>query len=207
MSLRNELRGPRQNLKDWYKYMRKAARAIHKSNPNVLVVISGLNYATDLQFLRNKSMNIRFGKKMVYETHLYSWSEVGKLNSKEFWTNQPLNTICANSIRGLDQRAGFLTTGENAVPLIMSEFGFDQTGSSVEDNRFLTCLQSYLVGKDLDWGLWAFNGGYYVRDDKVELDETFGVVDATWHKLRDPNFADKFQLLQRMNQGEHSYYE
>ncbi|PNX56065.1 endoglucanase e1, partial [Trifolium pratense] len=113
---------------------------------------------------------------MVFETHLYSWSGIGTLKLKEIWSKQPLNRICANSIRGLDQRAGFLTTGVNAVPLIMTEFGFDQTGSTVEDNS------------------------YYVREDKVQLDETFGLVDATWHKLRYPNFTDKFQLLQRKNQ-------
>lgn len=202
MSLRNELHGPRQNLKDWYKYMSQAALSIHKANPNVLVVISGLIYDTELQFLRNKPLNIDIGKKMVYETHLYSFSGIGTLKLRDIWTKQPLNRICANTVRGLDQRAGFLTIGENAVPLIISEFGFDQTGSSVEDNRFLTCLQTYLVGRDLDWGLWAFHGSYYVREDKVQLDESFGVLDATWHNLRYPNFTDKFQLLQRMNQGE-----
>ncbi|XP_024640787.1 glycosyl hydrolase 5 family protein [Medicago truncatula] len=172
MSLRNELRGPRQNLRDWYKYMSHAALVIHKTNPNVLVVISGLNYDTELQFLRNNPLKIDLGEKMVYEAHLYSWSGIGTLKLKEFWSKQPLNRICAENIEGLDQSAGFLTSGKNAVPLIITEFGFDQTGSSVEDNR----------------------------EDKLQLDESFGVVDATWHKLRYPNFADKFQLLQRKNQ-------
>ncbi|PNX94957.1 endoglucanase e1, partial [Trifolium pratense] len=196
MSLRNELRGPRQNVNDWYNYMSQAALAIHKSNPNVLVVISGLNYDTELQFLRNKPLNIDLGKKMVYETHLYSWS----VGLKDVWIKQPLNRVCANSISTLNERAGFLITGENAVPLIMTEFGFDETGSSVADDRFLTCLQTYLVGNDLDWGLWAFQGGYYVNVDKVPVNETFGVLDDTWLKLRYPNFTNKFQLLQRKNQ-------
>jgi hypothetical protein len=207
MSLRNELHGPRQNLKDWYKYMSQGALAIHEANPKVLVVISGLNYDTELQFLRHKPMDIDLGRKMVFESHLYSWSGIGTLKLKEIWSKQPLNRICANNIKALDQRVGFLTIGENesAFPLIFTEFGFDQTGSTVEDNRFLTCLQTYLVGRDLDWGLWAFHGSYYFREDKVQLDETFGVLDATWHKLRYPNFTDKFQLLQRKNQGEHFF--
>lgn len=202
MSLRNELHGPRQNLGDWYRYMSEGALAVHKANPNVLVVISGLNYDTELQFLRNKPLKINLGKKMVFETHLYSWSGIGTLKLKGIWTKQPLNRVCANNIKALEQRAGFLTTGKNAAPLMFTEFGFDQTGSSVEDKRFLACLQTYLVGRDLDWGLWAFHGSYYVREDKVQLDETFGVMDATWHNLRYPNFTDKFQLLQRKNQGE-----
>ncbi|PNX97645.1 hydrolyzing O-glycosyl compounds hydrolase [Trifolium pratense] len=64
MSLRNELHGPRQNLKDWYKYMSQAALAIHKVNPNVLVVISGLNYDTELQFLRNKPLKLDFHRQV-----------------------------------------------------------------------------------------------------------------------------------------------
>jgi len=51
----------------------------------------------------------------------------------------------------------------------------------------------------MDWGLWAFQGSYYVRNDKVQL----GVMDDTWHHLRKPNFTDKFQLLQRKNHGKH----
>lgn len=199
MSLRNELHGPRQNLRDWYRYMNQGALAIHKANPNVLVVISGLNYDTELQFLKSKPLKIGLGKKMVFETHLYSWSGIGTLKLKQIWTKQPLNRICANSIKGIDHRAGFLTAGKNASPLIFTEFGFDETGSSVEDNRFLTCLQTYLVGRDMDWGLWAFQGSYYVRNDKVQL----GVMDDTWHHLRKPNFTDKFQLLQRKNHGKH----
>ncbi|MED6191393.1 hypothetical protein PIB30_116012, partial [Stylosanthes scabra] len=49
----------------------------------------------------------------------------------------------------------------------------------------------------MDWGLWAFQGGYYVRDDdNVQVEETFGVMNSDWNHLRYPNFTDKFQLLQ-----------
>ncbi|CAJ1947459.1 unnamed protein product [Sphenostylis stenocarpa] len=126
MSLRNELHGPRQNLYDWYRYMSKAAVSIHKTNPNVLVVISGLNYDTELQFLKSKPLKIDLGKKMVFETHLYSWSGIGTLKLREIWTKQPVNRICADNIKGIEDRAGFLTTGKNAVPLIFTEFGFNE---------------------------------------------------------------------------------
>ncbi|KAK2664175.1 hypothetical protein Ddye_002749 [Dipteronia dyeriana] len=52
MSLRNELRGSRQNEQDWYRYIVKGARMVHKANPDVLVIVSGLNWGTDLSFLR-----------------------------------------------------------------------------------------------------------------------------------------------------------
>ncbi|KAK4266799.1 hypothetical protein QN277_023673 [Acacia crassicarpa] len=200
MSLRNELHGPRQYVAGWYTYMSQGAKAIHKANPNVVVVVSGLNYDTELQFLKKKPLNLDLGKKLVFETHLYSWSGIGTLKLKDIWTKQPLNRICARTIRGIDYRAGFLTLGNNSFPLIFTEFGFDQQGSTEADNKFLTCLQTYLVGRDMDWGLWALQGGYYLREDQVQLEETFGVMDASWQNLRFPNFTQMFQLLQRKNQ-------
>ncbi|XP_054778448.1 glycosyl hydrolase 5 family protein-like [Prosopis cineraria] len=159
MSLRNELHGPRQNQGDWYKYMSHAARAIHKANPQVLVVISGLNYDTELQFLRKKALNL-----------------------------------------DIDYRAGFVTTGENAVPLIFTEFGFDQTGGSEEDLKFLTCIQTYLAGRDMDWALWTLQGSYYMREERVDVEDTFGVLDSSWNQLKNPNLTQMLQLLQRTNQ-------
>ncbi|XP_054778445.1 glycosyl hydrolase 5 family protein-like [Prosopis cineraria] len=200
MSLRNELHGPRQNQGDWYKYMSHAARAIHKANPQVLVVISGLNYDTELQFLRKKALNLDIGKKLVFETHLYSWSGIGTLKLDGIWTKQPLNRICAQSAKGIDYRAGFVTTGENAVPLIFTEFGFDQTGGSEEDLKFLTCIQTYLAGRDMDWGLWTLQGSYYMREERVDVEDTFGVLDSSWNQLKNPNLTQVLQLLQRTNQ-------
>lgn len=201
MSLRNELHGPRQYVGDWYTYMSQGANAIHKANPNVLVVVSGMNYDTELQFLKKKPLNIDLGNKLVFETHLYSWSGIGTLKLQDIWTKQPLNRICARTISGIIYRAGFLTLGKNAFPLIFTEFGLDQQGSSEADNKFLTCLQTYLVGRDMDWGIWALQGVYYLRQDKVQLDDTFGVMDPSWQHLRSPDFTQTFQLLQRKNQG------
>ncbi|KAI3730897.1 hypothetical protein L1987_62077 [Smallanthus sonchifolius] len=75
MSLRNELRGRRQNLKTWYKYMQKGAERVHATNPNVLVIISGLNYDLDLSFLRTNPLSLSFSNKLVLEIHWYGFSD------------------------------------------------------------------------------------------------------------------------------------
>ncbi|GFY91465.1 cellulase (glycosyl hydrolase family 5) protein [Actinidia rufa] len=51
MSLRNELRGNKQNVNDWYRYMQKGAEAVHAANPDVLIIVSGLSYDRDFSFL------------------------------------------------------------------------------------------------------------------------------------------------------------
>ncbi|CAA6668047.1 unnamed protein product [Spirodela intermedia] len=64
MSLRNELRGPRQN-------------AVHAANPNALVILSGLSFSTDLSFLRRRQLDdLPFARrKLVFEFHWYAFSD------------------------------------------------------------------------------------------------------------------------------------
>lgn len=50
MSLRNEFRGLKQNIKDWYKYMREGVEVVYFVNLNIFVIVFGLNYEIDLFF-------------------------------------------------------------------------------------------------------------------------------------------------------------
>lgn len=204
MSLRNEPHGARQNVKDWRKFMSQGAMAVHKANPQVVVVISGLNYDTELQFLRHHPLKLDIGNKLAFETHLYSWSGIGTLKLQAIWSQQPLNRICSETVQGIDYRSGFVTNGDNAVPLLFTEFGFDQTGGlSPGEAKFITCLQTYLAAKDLDWGLWALQGSYYAREDQKQTDasENFGVLDQSWSQVKNPSLTQMLQLLQRTNIG------
>ncbi|KAJ4973140.1 hypothetical protein NE237_006314 [Protea cynaroides] len=75
ISLRNELRGPKQNTKDWYRYMQKGAEIVHAANPDVLVILSGFNFDTDFTFLFEQPVNLTFNGKVVMEVHWYSFSD------------------------------------------------------------------------------------------------------------------------------------
>lgn len=196
LSLRNELRGPRQNEQDWYRYIRSGATEVHKANPNVLVIVSGLTWASDLSFLKKRPMGLDLDRKLVYEAHWYSFS-----GDRKVWEVQPVDQVCAAAVQRMDDQAGFLASGPGAAPLFLSEFGFDQTGKSRADDRFLSCFMGYATGKDLDWALWALQGSYYCRDGVVGLEETFGVLDFGWDGLRNPTFKERFQLAQTMIQG------
>ncbi|XP_010053198.2 glycosyl hydrolase 5 family protein [Eucalyptus grandis] len=195
MSVRNELRGPRQNEYDWYQYIRTAATKVHQANPNVLVILSGLNWASDLSFLRKRPVGLSLGRKLVYEAHWYSFS-----GDRKIWEVQPVDRVCANAVQRMEDQAGFLSSGPGAVPLFLGEFGFDQTGKSQADDRFLSCFMGYAAGKDLDWALWALQGSYYYRQGVVGPEETFGVLDFNWDGLRNPKFKERFQLVQTMVQ-------
>lgn len=192
MDLRNELRGGRQNLPDWYKYVSQGASTIHKHNPDLLIVISGLNFDNDLSFLKKKTLDLNFTNKLVYEAHIYSFS-----GNQDRWNLQPMNWVCSSVIENLNDQAGFLISGNNPVPLFISEFGYDMTGGNAVDNKFMPCFVSYAASVDLDWSLWSFGGSYYFREGSVGAGETYAVMDYDWKNYRDPKFPQKFQLLQK----------
>ncbi|XP_068652665.1 glycosyl hydrolase 5 family protein-like [Aristolochia californica] len=195
MSLRNELRGPLQNQSGWYQNVKRGVKTIHKANPDLLVVVSGLSYSTDFSFLAQKPLEIKnnasLEKKLVYEAHWYSFSD-GK---REAWATLSPSWVCANLTAKFEEKAGFLVNKLNA-PLFLSEFGLDQRGANQGDNRFLPCFIKYAAERDLDWAIWALQGSYYRRHDIVDNEETFGILDANWDQTRDPNFGKRYGLLE-----------
>ncbi|KAL1565230.1 cellulase [Salvia divinorum] len=188
MSLRNELRGSRQNVDDWYRYMQKGAEAVHAANPNVLVILSGLNYDRDLSFLLKKPVSLSFSNKLVFELHWYGFSD------GEVWENGNLNQVCGDLVGETTRKAGFLL--DQGYPLFLSEFGVDMRGTNVNDNRYLNCFMGWAAELDLDWALWVLTGSYYLRQGVVGFDETYGVYNWNWCGVRNQTILHKISALQ-----------
>ncbi|XP_071720753.1 glycosyl hydrolase 5 family protein-like [Rutidosis leptorrhynchoides] len=197
MSLRNELRGPGQDVDEWYRWFRRGAKTIHNANPNVLVIISGLNYDLDFSALKHEPLGLddALSNKVVYESHRYTWS-----SGRDKWLRQPLNQICDSVIRDTSKNVGFLTTGPNPAPLFISEFGVNLNGTNLADNLFLPCYMAYLAEMDLDWAYWGLQGSYYFRQGVQDMDEQFGLLDRNWNQLRNPDFNGKLYLIHQKQQ-------
>uniref|UniRef100_A0A5B7AH14 Putative endoglucanase E1-like n=1 Tax=Davidia involucrata TaxID=16924 RepID=A0A5B7AH14_DAVIN len=200
MSMRNELRGPKQNQNDWYRYIQEGATTIHGKNPHVLVIVSGLNYGTDLSFIKERPLELKLKNKLVYEAHWYSFDE----QPPEKWLEQPYQ-VCANETQRFINQAGFLVQGENPVPLFLSEFGVDERGVNGADNLFLGCLLALVAEMDLDWALWALQGSYYLRDGLIGPEETYGLLDANWDHIRNPKIIEGLQLVQQILRDKKSH--
>ncbi|XP_047964473.1 glycosyl hydrolase 5 family protein-like [Salvia hispanica] len=191
MSMRNELRGSRQNEADWYKYMQEGANTIHAHNPDVLIIVSGLNYAGNLGFLKSQPLAVNFTKKLVFEAHWYSFG-----TSAEQWVAQT-NQLCGTITKWALDNYLFLT---NSFPLFISEFGINQRGDSEADNRYIGCMLAAVAEFDVDWALWTLQGSYILREGHVDLEEFYGVLDFNWDRLRNPAFLDRLQVLRQTNQ-------
>ncbi|KAL0906640.1 hypothetical protein M5K25_025152 [Dendrobium thyrsiflorum] len=193
MSLRNELRGPKQNVNDWYKYMQRGAEAVHAANPNVLVILSGLSFDNDLSFLSNKQVQLSFSSKLVFELHWYAFS------NGNAWASGSPNQVCGSISSSVMRRAGFLL--KQGWPLFISEFGIDQRGTNTNDNRYFGCILGLAAELDVDWALWTLQGSYYLRQGVLGMEEFYGVLSYDWCKQRNSSFLQRISTLQSPFQG------
>ncbi|KAM7269010.1 hypothetical protein ACFE04_024507 [Oxalis oulophora] len=193
MSLRNELRGPKQNVNDWYTYMQRGAEVVHSINPNILVILSGLSFDLDLSFISKRPLNLTFTKKIVFEAHWYGFSDGSA------WVSGNPNEVCGRVADKMMRNSGFLL--KQGYPLFISEFGGDQRGTNVNDNRYLNCFLGVAAEHDLDWALWALQGSYYLREGVVGLNEYYGTLDWNWCGVRNSSFLQKVSAIQSPYQG------
>lgn len=196
LALRNELRAvgsqDGNSHADWYNFQGQGAAAIHAGNPNALVVVGGVNYATEFGFLYSKPFDrSNLGDKVVWEFHSYSWS------------NSYAPTDCAAYTILLGQQAGYLLVDGKAYtgPLWLSEFGWAQNGPSAGEQKYVDCLVKYMTGNDADWAYWALQGSYYFRDGKVNFDEGFGILNKEWSAWRNASFVSTIKGMWSQTQG------
>ncbi|GMI90913.1 hypothetical protein like AT1G13130 [Hibiscus trionum] len=194
MSLRNEPRGPKQNINDWYKYMPKGAEAVHSANPNVLVILSGLSFDRDLSFLKNQQLKLTFSGKLVFEAHWYGFSD-----GQTTWVKDNPNEVCGRVATYMMNTSGYLV--DQGYPLFIGEFGIDQSGANVNGNRYISCFLGVAAELDLDWALWTLAGSYYLRDGVVGLNEYYGAMDYNWCGARNSSFIQRISALQSPFRG------
>ncbi|KAL1360805.1 hypothetical protein HN51_006189 [Arachis hypogaea] len=189
VSLRNEIHGPNQNAADWFRYMRQAALAIHQENPNLLMIFSGFDFASDLRFLKETPLNVEPKNKVVFETHHYPyWNPT--------WDHEPINTMCAAVKSDLEKKDGFILSDDHYdSPLYFGEFGMDFTARIPSDETWLTCMLTFLAERDIDWCWWGLHGSYYFREGIVDHDEGCGLFNFYWNGSNYPQFPQRFQLL------------
>ncbi|KAG6492907.1 hypothetical protein ZIOFF_047878 [Zingiber officinale] len=195
MSLRNELRGGRENVDDWYKYMQLGAEAVHAANGDVLVILSGLKFDSDLSFLVDREVNISFpfANKLVFEFHWYGF------NDDSEWANGNANDVCGRIVRRIIMQAGFLL--ERNFPLILSEFGLDLRGTNTNENRYFSCALAYAAANDMDWAFWALPGSYYLRSGIVDHDEMYGLMSFDWSGVKSQPHLTRLQSIQKPFRG------
>jgi hypothetical protein len=206
MSLRNELRAfllqDMNGRADWYRYIKQAGDLVHATNPDVLVVVGGVQSTTDLLHLRSGDAEDMLDTsgwrgKHVWEMHAYSFT----VTFPDAFKNCDIVKAQYGAFVGFVLEQGKAYTG----PMILSEFGVGMEGGefdglSEKDDRYLNCLVSYMQNNDADWAVWAIQGSYYARDGKADADETWGLMNHNWTGWRNPAFPGKLGDMWKMTQ-------
>lgn len=66
-------------------------------------------------------------------------------------------------------------SGSNRAPLVISEWGHDQSDrSGAYNSAYATCLRGFMAERQFGWMLWVLGGSYYIREGIQNSDETYG---------------------------------
>ncbi|RZB91924.1 Glycosyl hydrolase 5 family protein [Glycine soja] len=157
------------------RYMVKGAEAVHAANPDVLVILSGLNFDTSLSFIRDRPVSLTFKGKLVFEVHRYGFTDGGA------WADGNPNQVYGKVTADIKQTSTFLV--DQGWPLFVSEFGGDLRGTNVNGNRYLNCFLALVAELDLDWAYWTLVGSYYFREGVIGMEEFYGLLTWDWTQI------------------------
>ncbi|CZT17384.1 uncharacterized protein RCC_03218 [Ramularia collo-cygni] len=80
-------------------------------------------------------------------------------------------------------------SGYYYVPVVLAEFGFDQTDGSY-DGVYAKCIKSFITGQPGGpggWMQWVISGSYYIREDSQDYEEKWGLYNHDWSAWRNPD--------------------
>ncbi|KAF9869951.1 endo-beta-1 [Colletotrichum karsti] len=212
MGLRNELRPPLDNpqppaeldlWETWKTRMLQGANAIHNANPEILIFFGGRLGDKDIgdpvrgSSLAEPNFNFSiaeqpFKNKFVFELHQYD-SDLLRLYivGDQGSFNETFDVLGGNTTTAS-------LPGSNKAPLVISEWGHDQTDKSgVYKQEFHKFLFDYMIGRSLHWMVWTIGGSYYVREGKADYDETWGLLDHKWDSFQGKDSIKALQAEMR----------
>jgi endoglucanase len=169
---------------DWNAAASRGGNAVLAVNPNLLIFVEGVNYATDLAGAATLPVNLNVPDRLVYSAHDYGF-DYSRLSSSADWANQ------------ITPRWGYLVTGPTPQPFWLGEFGACNTSDSCVDNVWFASIASYLSQYHVDWSYWPINGTESTGASRTfGAPETYGVLSTGWHSAALPSLTSILQELQ-----------
>ncbi|KAH7359425.1 glycoside hydrolase superfamily [Plectosphaerella cucumerina] len=200
VGLRNELRqgpsgGESYTWQTWKDRMLQAAEAVHAANPDLLIFFGGRLFSFDLAGavdgrvtaepdFRFSVAELPFANRFVFEQHQYDQGQVATGDCATYYFL--LGTFGSNAPTAPEDK--------NRAPLVMSEWGHDQSDDGEEWNgTFRRCIADYMVKSRVGWMMWVLGGSYYVREGEHDRDEPWGLLDHEWGGYRGTKALQQLQ--------------
>eukprot|EP01112_Ceratiomyxa_fruticulosa_P009669 TRINITY_DN2532_c0_g1_i3.p1 TRINITY_DN2532_c0_g1~~TRINITY_DN2532_c0_g1_i3.p1 ORF type:complete len:390 (-),score=76.43 TRINITY_DN2532_c0_g1_i3:93-1262(-) len=138
---------------NWRLAAQQMGNRLLQINPNLLIVVEGLNYALDLTGVKNYPIQLSVSNKIVYSSHNYEW------DTNNLKSYSQLETYLNNNWAYISQN--------NVAPIILGEFGTCHSNAAdcVANNStqtqgfwFQSLIQFLQAHPAISWFFWALNG-------------------------------------------------
>jgi len=156
---------------DWKRAAEKAGNAILKVNPNILVVVEGINFPRyHLRGVKRHPIQLIRPSQLVYSVHNYSFTGPKILGGKKYgemdW--EEYEDL-------MDEEFGFILDRDyhDPHPVWLSEFGEGPKGNK----KWFDMITRYMDDKDLDFAYWPLNGGAQFESGAAE---TYGLITSDY---------------------------
>ncbi|MBM4253614.1 MAG: glycoside hydrolase family 5 protein [Deltaproteobacteria bacterium] len=158
--------------KDWRLAAEKAGARVLAENPNLLVVVEGLNFPREhLQGVENEPIRLPLPDRLVYAAHSYGFISPSTLGQK--YADMEEAQLHAT----VSREWGYVVSEARhfTAPVWVSEFGEAYNASN---QRWFGYFVNYLREQDLDFAYWALNPGPKASGDE----ELFGLLHEDWQE-------------------------
>lgn len=194
IGLRNELRAMHgrqtsSQIEGWYRHIEQGAQAVREANRDLLVIVGGTEWGTDLGFLGDKQLNhTLFEDKLVYEFHHYAYHDS--------------ESTCAARKEAIGRKVGYLLVQAKAFtgPLFLSSFGWPQSNPTQQQMDYAGCIAEYMSDNDAEWAYMALQGSYYFKDSVANADEPYGLLNHDWSDWRNAEFPQMLGQMMEITQ-------
>ncbi|KAK9839871.1 hypothetical protein WJX81_007625 [Elliptochloris bilobata] len=191
---------------EWYRFMGAAAAAVAGANGGALIVAGGSDSESLLAYIATQPLlpaGAPGHERLVYGAHFYDGFYVQPL-----WQLLGEGVTCALMTGFLDARIAVILNPDlpNTAPVWLSEVGlavqqYDPADGGADDTRWWRCLRAWMARHDIDWGFWALQGSYYVRQGMRDYNETWGLLTNDWAGVRSAPLVSELRALQPKTLG------
>ena len=197
--LRNELRfgatwGGTDPNRDWHAAAERGGNAVLAENPNLLVIVEGIDYALDLSGFARLPVKLDVPNRLVYSAHDYPFSHKGIRSYQDYR-------------KTLEGKWMFLRR-ESGVPLWIGEFGTCQdehcldSGDPGQEGFWFRNFIRLLGETDLDWCYWPLNGTQLSGHTRKFGDpETYGLLNLSYDGSASPEMLRALRSVQSPVKG------
>jgi endoglucanase len=174
---------------DWHDAATRAGNRVLAKNPNLLIIVEGLDSADNLTAVGDLPIVLEVDHRVVYQSHQYAFFPTPPGDFEH-----PYGDMTAAELeQASHDKWGYLLQAGRpyTAPVLLGEFGAES------QNAWLSNLEAYMAEIDVDFTYWPLNGGPKASGDS----EPYGLLEDDWTTVRSDARIGALQALVEPTRG------